>query len=101
MEEQKDVVKFEMENGETFEMLILKEFDFEKQKYAILVNEEACNCDDDCDCEKAENHECECEKNLLILKIETDDKHNEKFVDIKDKEEFERVVKEAEKVMFE
>ena len=49
-------VEFKDENNEIFEMVILKEFEHKKKKYAILM-EDDCKCDDHCEC----NDDCECD----------------------------------------
>jgi hypothetical protein len=113
------VVKFEDEKGKSFEMLILKEFEYKSKKYAVLMNDD-CNCDDNCDC--GDDCDCECndkcdcgdeckcddncdcgcqEKEIYILEISKDKDGNEIFKEIEDEKTFEEVIKEADKVLYE
>ena len=109
-------VEFTNEDNEVFEMTILKEFEHNKKKYAILMeddcdcgcseDEHSCHCDDDCDCGCSEDeHSChcddDCEKGIYIFEITKDEKGNEVFAPIKDEKEFESVVKKADKVLYE
>ena len=43
MDEMTSRVKFEGDNGESFEMIVLKEFDYKKRRFAVLM-EDGCNC---------------------------------------------------------
>ena len=49
MEDNK-LVKIESEDGKSYNMLILNEFDHKNKKYAVLMEMNNCGCDDDCDC---------------------------------------------------
>ena len=75
MDKDNCLVKMQGEDGKTFDMLILKEFDYKNKKYAVLsefdschchCNEECdceeneCTCDDDCNCGCKEGKECTC-----------------------------------------
>jgi hypothetical protein len=48
MENENNLVRVESEDGKVYNLLILKEFDYKKKKYAILT--ELDGCDDDCNC---------------------------------------------------
>ena len=67
MEKENNLVRVEGEDGKTFDMLILNEFEHKNKKYAILSEidhchcDEDCNCDEDCDCGCQEGKECTCE----------------------------------------
>ena len=69
MEDENNLVRVESESGEFLDMLILKEFDYKKKKYAVLMEMDSCHCgsdcdcdcDDDCDCGCKEGKECTCE----------------------------------------
>lgn len=109
MEKFDNLVRFEGEDGEGFEMVILKEFEIKDKKYAVLmgIKEE---CDDECECECHEHdHDCECEhdcecdhdKELFLLEITKDKDGKEVFKDIEDEEEYKRIVEEAERIIFE
>lgn len=61
MEEETKVVTMTDEDGEEFELEVVKEFEYKNKKYVVLY-EEGCSCDDDCeeDCEC--DDECDCEE---------------------------------------
>ena len=46
MEDNK-LVKIESEDGKSYNMLILNEFDHKNKKYAVLMEMNNCGCDDD------------------------------------------------------
>ena len=50
MEDNK-LVKIESEDGKSYNMLILNEFDHKNKKYAVLMEMNNCGCDDDCCCD--------------------------------------------------
>jgi len=64
MDKENNLVQVQDENGKTFDMLILNEFEHKNKKYAILTEIDACHCgetcdcDDNCDCGK----ECHCDE---------------------------------------
>ena len=60
MEDNK-LVKIESEDGKSYNMLILNEFDHKNKKYAVLMEMNNCGCDDDCDCEHDCDSNCDCE----------------------------------------
>ena len=59
MEDNK-LVKIESEDGKSYNMLILNEFDHKNKKYAVLMEMNNCGCDDDCDCEHDHEHSHGC-----------------------------------------
>lgn len=44
------------ENGDEYELEVVKEFDYKDKKYIVLY-EDGCKCEDDCEC----HEECECD----------------------------------------
>lgn len=58
MEKDNCLVKVQGEDGKTFDMLILKEFDYKGKKYAVLSEIDACCCDSECHC----HDECDCDE---------------------------------------
>ena len=72
MDKENCLVKVEGENGKTFDMLILKEFDYKDKKYAVLSEIDACHCgcDDECECQEGKectcNDECHCEQEPIL-----------------------------------
>ena len=64
MEKENNLVKVQDENGKTFDMLILNEFEHKNKKYAILTEIDACHCGDDCECDDDCNcgKECHCDE---------------------------------------
>ena len=125
MEKDNCLVRVENEDGKTYEMLILKEFEYKEKKYAVLteINEDChcgcdedceckdnCNCDDDCDCGCNEGkechcneHNCECEHEpfLCLLEVTKDKDGNEIFKSIDDEKLFNKLIEEADKVLCE
>ena len=49
MEKENDLVRIESEDGKTYDMLILKEFEYKNAKYAVLMETDSydCNCDNE------------------------------------------------------
>ena len=70
MEDNK-LVKIESEDGKSYNMLILNEFDHKNKKYAVLMEMNNCGCDEDCDCEHDcdSNCDCECEHDCEIKMV--------------------------------
>lgn len=118
MDKDNCLVRVQGEDGKTFDMLILKEFDYKNKKYAVLSEMDACTCCDDCDCEdedtekcnckedcKCESHEdkchCEDEPMLCLLEITKDKDGNEIFKSIDDEKLFNELVEEADKNLYE
>lgn len=124
MDKDNCLVKVQGEDGKTFDMLILKEFDYKDKRYAILSEFDACGCSDECDdecdcgCESdectcgddcecgchEENHECHCECDepmLCILEIAKDKDGSEVFKSIDDEKLFNELVEEADKYICE
>lgn len=105
MEEKGNVVKFKDENGNEFEMVILKEFENKNKKYAVLMGMEDCDCDDDCDCGCHEEKECDCDDcssgdTISIVEIAKDKDGNEIFKGIEDDEEYNELVDISSKLIF-
>ncbi len=103
MEDNK-LVKIESEDGKSYNMLILNEFDHKNKKYAVLMEMKDCGCDDDCDCE----HDCDCgddcccshdEPMLCILEITKDKDGNEIFKSIDDEKTFNEVASKADEIL--
>ena len=95
MKELETKVRFEDDKGNTFEMILLKEFTHNKKKYAVLMEEDLCeneSCGDDCHCG---------DKNMGILEVKKDKDGNDIFVTIEDDKLFEEVVSKAEEALFE
>ena len=70
MDEMTSRVKFEGDNGESFEMIVLKEFDYKKRRFAVLM-EDGCNChcnDDSCTCNH-EGKEDKCTRIIIAMMI--------------------------------
>ncbi len=112
MEKLDNIVKFETETGETIEMIVLKEFEHKKNKYAILMDAHGCDCDDDCKCDdKCEcDDDCKCEdecdddcgcggEGFYLFKREKDKDGKDIYKSIEDEKEIEEVLKEVEKVL--
>lgn len=83
-------VEFKDENGNSFDMIILKEFSHKDKKYAVLMEDKSC-----------EHHDCDgCEKNLVLLEITNDKDGKEVFAKIKDQKLFDEIVAVAEEEMY-
>ncbi len=97
MEDNK-LVKIESEDGKSYNMLILNEFDHKNKKYAVLMEMKDCGCDDDCDC----GDDCCCshdEPMLCILEITKDKDGNEIFKSIDDEKTFNEVASKADEIL--
>lgn len=110
MDNENNLVKVEGENGETFDMLILKEFEYKNKRYAVLSELDYCKCEDDeYDCEEhdcncgCDEHECSCEDEpmLCLLEITKDKEGNEVFKSIDDEDLFNELVEKADEVLYE
>ncbi len=83
-------VEFKDEDGNIFEMIILKEFSHKEKKYAVLMEEKSC-----------EHHDCHgCENNLVLLEVITDKNGEDTFTKIKDQKVFDEIVLVAEEEMY-
>ena len=70
MEEERDMVTFSDDDGNEFELEVIDYFDFEEQKYAVLIDpEDECGCEDD--------ESCEYERELYIMKIVANGEYEE------------------------
>lgn len=89
MKELETRISFEDEKGNNFEMILLKEFNYKKNKYAILM--------------EIDEHEdnCSCDKNIGIFEVSKDKDNNDIFSTIEDEKLFDEVVEEAEKKLYE
>ena len=108
MENENSLVRVEAEDGKSYDMLILKEFDYKKKKYAVLMEMNTCHCGDDCGDECHCDDECDCgddchcdEEPMLCILEETKDSNGEIFKSIDDDKLFDEVVKEADKLLYE
>jgi hypothetical protein len=100
MEKFNNLVKFELENGESIEMVIIKEFNLKDKKYAVLMGKE-----EDCDCHDHDHEcdgDCDCDhsKEVFLLEVIKEEDGKEIFKDIEDEEEYKKVVDAAEKAIF-
>lgn len=113
-------VRFEGENKETFDMIILKEFDYNKKKYAVLMEDNSCSCgcNDECSCEHDKKCDCnddnchcdddcdcgckkDCDEGVYILEITMDEYGNEVFKSIEDEKTFNEVANKADELLYE
>ena len=115
MDEMTSRVKFEGDNGESFEMIVLKEFDYKKRRFAVLMedgcnchcNDDSCTCnhegkEDKCTCDECDCDECDCDDNgLYILEVAMDEYGNEVFKPIEYEKLFDEVIEKADKVLYE
>lgn len=95
MKELDTKVRFEDDNGNIFEMILLKKFTYNKRKYAVLMEENSCeneSCNEGCHCE---------DKNMGILEVTKDKDGKDIFISIEDDKLFEEVVTKAEEALFE
>jgi len=64
MEKEIEVVTITDENGEEFELEVLKEFNYKDKKYIVLYENMGCTCDEECECHHDEDEcgdECTCD----------------------------------------
>jgi hypothetical protein len=93
MKELETKVRFEDDNGNTFEMILLKEFTYNKKKYAVLMEADSCEtCNEGCHCE---------DKNMGILEVTKDKDGKDVFITIEDDKLFEEAVAKAEEALLE
>lgn len=84
-EEERDIVEFSDEDGNTLLLEVLDYFFYNGEEFAVLGD-----ADEECDCdhEHAEDEECDCEHSLYIMKVitSTDEKGEEmeEFVPVED-----------------
>ena len=87
-------IKIEIDK-ETIEFILLKEFEYKKDNYVLVMDEEKdeCGCDDKCE------DECGCcnEKSLYIFKVDKD----KKYSFIEDEKELDEVIKHLDKIFYE
>lgn len=113
MDNGNNLVKVVGDDGKEYNLLILKEFDYKKKKYAILteidsdchcMEGEECTCEDDCHCK--EDGECTCgddchcdDESVFILEISKDKDGNEIFKSIDDEKIFNEIVEKADEII--
>ena len=83
-EEERDIVEFTDEDGNTLLLEVLDSFFYNGEEFAVLGD-----VDDECDCEGCEGHAHEEEeRNLYIMKIETstdeEGEEIEEFIPVED-----------------
>ena len=61
MEKEVKVTTIVDEEGTEYELEVIKEFDYNGKKYAVLFEEDACDCGDDCKCDADEKEACKCD----------------------------------------
>jgi hypothetical protein len=96
-----NVVRFEGEDGETIDMVILKEFDHKDKKYAVLMGVDNCSCEDNCDCGCHEDEDCDCNESICIVEELKDKDGNDMFKPIEDDKLYDELVDKADKIIFE
>lgn len=80
-----EIVTFEDEEGNSFSMEIVEEFEHKGVSYAVLADFD----EDKDDCESAEccgDSDCDCEQSLYIFQVARGDNGEEDFVAIEDDE---------------
>lgn len=100
MNEENNIVRFETDEGEVFDMIVIKEFEYKDKKYAVLIEDSI--CDNNCDCGCKEDKECNCNHNeICILEISKDKDNNDIFITIDDEKLYNEVIEEADKILYE
>lgn len=61
MEKEVKITTIVDEEGNEYELEVIKEFDYNGKKYAVLFEEDACECGDDCHCKTDEENDCKCD----------------------------------------
>jgi hypothetical protein len=102
MEDLGKKIKIEIED-KTIEFILLKELEYKKEKYVLVMDseEDECGCDDKCEGECENHHEDECgccnEKTIYIFKVDK----NKKYSFIEDEKELDEVIKHLDKTFYE
>lgn len=76
-----EVVTFEDDEGNSFSMEIVEEFEHNGVKYAVLADFAEEEHEHDCDCGE---ETCDCDQNLYIFEVVKNDDGEEDFVAIED-----------------
>jgi hypothetical protein len=109
------------EEGNEFELEVLKEFNYKDKNYAVLYedgcdcdedcechHEEECDCDEDCEChheeeeESDEDYDCECAHDnghIYILEVVKDEDGNDKYNEV-DENLMEELIPVVEKELY-
>lgn len=102
MEDLGKKIKIEIDN-KAIEFILLKEFEYKKDNYVLVMDEEEdkCenHCEDECGCDDDCEEECGCcnEKSLYIFKVDKD----KKYSFIEDEKELDGVIKHLDKIFYE
>ena len=108
MEDLGKKIKIEIED-KTIEFVLLKEFNYKKENYVLVMDneEDECDCDDkcenhhdkECSCDDGCEDECGCcnEKTIYIFKADKD----KKYSFIEDEKELDEVIKHLDKTFYE
>ncbi len=92
------------EEGNEFELEVLKEFNYKDKNYAVLY-EDGCDCDDDCECHHEEeseecDSECGCDDgHIYILEVVKDENGNDKYNEV-DENLMEELIPIVEKELY-
>jgi hypothetical protein len=87
-EEERDIVEFTDEDGNTLLLEVLDCFFYNGEEFAVLGDvEDACDCEE-CGADHEHSEECDHEHSLYIMKIETSTDENgeevEEFIPVED-----------------
>lgn len=79
-EEERDIVEFADEDGNSLQLEVLDSFKYNGEEYAVLgdVEDEGC---EGCDHDHADGEGCSHEHNLYIMKVETSTDENGEEID--------------------
>ncbi len=85
-EEQDNIVTFEDEEGNSFDLEILDYFNYNGNDYVVLT--EPCDCENEEGCEHGEDCDCGChdheDMDVYVMQVVPVDDENEEFVPIPD-----------------
>lgn len=95
VEEENNIINLIDEDGEEHEFAFVDSFEFEDNKYAVLLPQ-----DESCECDEEHDEECCCEDaEAIIFRIETDENGEDVLVDIEDDAEFDRITAYLDSLM--
>lgn len=69
------------ENGDEYELDVVKEFDYKDKKYIVLY-EDGCGCEDDCDCHEECECDDECDEYIYIMEVVKTEDGNEEYREV-------------------
>lgn len=95
MEEKIRTVTLTDDEGNKFELELVKEFEHSGKRYAVLYDGDACDCGDECNCEEGD-----CDGSIFIYEVVKNKDNKDEYKEITDEKIMKEIVDIAEKEIY-